>query len=285
MLSLHLKKYLLRVLRKIYKFFYPQMRMVNGISREELEIAKNVAIATTTFYRLETEEGRVRSEIAERTVRSALERGYDVSVVDGGSPDKFLRTLEDLGARVLKEVGGGGLGPGRRQALQSAYDSGREVVGWTEPEKVYYIQELWKTAIPIIAEGVDLVVPARRSLEDYPTDQQHAEHFGNIFFKNLTGHALDMWFGPRTFSGEVSDYFLNYDGKYGDLWDAHHIPVLDMIHDGKRVLSVLIDYRHPTEQTKNEEGDPEFGMKRYKQLENLVPTMYKHWKMLNSSKQ
>lgn len=249
----------------------------------EREIAENVAIATSTFYKAD-EVGKVRAGIAVKTVRDAMERGYSVSVVDSGSTDKFLKILEDLGACVLAEdptvIGNHSMGKARRQAFKVAYETGRKIIVWTEPEKEHYIKEIWKTAVPILNDEADLVIPDRGNLDDYPTDQQHAEYFGNLLFKNLTEYELDIWSGPKTFSRKMINYFTDYKGEYGDLWESLFIPVLDIIHNKKRVLSVRINYNHPSEQTEQEEGNPEFGFKRYKQLENLIPALYAHWNRL-----
>ena len=163
-----------------------------------------------------------------------------------------------------------------------AHNMGSPIVGWMEPEKEGYVSQIEKTVVPILNNEADLVVPKRKSLKSYPISQQYAEHFGNTIWKELTGVALDMWSGPRTWKRELSSYFLDYKGEYGDLWDSIFIPVMNVIYDGKGVLSVDINYTHPKEQTELEEGDSEFSIKRLNQLNNLIPALKTHWAKLNS---
>lgn len=242
-------------------------------------IASKVAIATTTFYNPDSESDAVRADIAKNFVMRASEIGYSIVVVDGGSSDELLREFEGYGAKVSPEEQRG-MGKGRRQAIRQAYDSGRPVIAWTEPEKLGYIPKIWKTAYPLMTGSADIVVPRRKSMKSYPAAQQLAEPLGNLFWKHLTGQDLDVWFGPRTWKREISDYFLDYDGeKEGndDKWDSIFIPVMDAIIDGRRVISVDVDYVHPYEQSRIEENDPVFDRKRGEQLYNLMNSLSIHW--------
>ena len=69
---------------------------------------------------------------------------------------------------------------GRRQAIREAYNTGRDIIAWTEPEKVDYIPKIADTAFPIVNGSVDLVVPRRKSMQSYPTAQQYAEPLGKM---------------------------------------------------------------------------------------------------------
>lgn len=256
------------------------------ISAEERDIAERTAIATTTFYNND-EVGKVRAGLAVRSIDSALERGYRVSVVDGGSYDDFLKGLEGLGITALSENqdlnGRHSMGKSRRQAFADAFhNSDRRVIAWTEPEKYTYIPEIWKTAQPVLDGIADLVVADRGSLDSYPEGQKYAENLGNLAFKDITGHGLDMWSGARTFGRDNTRYFTDYKGEYGDLWDSIFIPVLEMIHGGERVIGIGIDYKHPEEMTSIESGIPNFHVKRVNQLANLVPALHAHWEKLKT---
>ncbi|MBU2638681.1 MAG: hypothetical protein KJ955_06935 [Nanoarchaeota archaeon] len=239
------------------------------------------AIATTTFYKPGSENDAMRAELAKSTIRKATDLGYGVVVVDGGSSDELLREFERYGAQVFLEKSMN-MGQSRRHAIERARNLGREVVAWTEPEKDSYIPELYKTVEAVIlGHGADIVVPRRHSLESYPVVQQHAEQLGNSFWKELTGHDLDVWVGPRTFTRDAAEYFLNYNGEYGDKWDSIFIPVMDAIIDGKNVKSVTIEYTHPRQQTALEEHDLTLYWKRLEQLQNLLGALEKHWKKRN----
>ena len=174
------------------------------------------------------------------------------------------------------------MGSGRRQAFKAAYDTERKVIAWTEPEKYTYIPELWKTAKPVLDGIADLVVADRGSLDSYPEGQQYAENLGNLAFRDITGLTLDMWSGARTFGRENAHYFTDYKGEYGDLWDSIFIPVLEMMHGGKRVICVGINYNHPPEMTAIEARSPIFHVKRVNQLMNLVPALHPHWEKIKA---
>lgn len=236
-------------------------------------------IATSTFYKAGSANDEMRAELAKRFVREAVRLGYSLVIVDCGSSDELLKNFQSYGQNVhvyLEQKMS--LGQSRRHAIKLALELGKSVIATTEPEKVDYIHNISETVKPIIDGSADLVVPSRRSLNSYPVVQQYAEMMGNIFWKELTGNELDMWFGPRTFRKEMSTYFLDYNEEYGGKWDSIFIPVMDAIVDGKIVKSVVVDYTHPIEQTSFEEHDLSFHIKRFKQLENLIPALETHWK-------
>lgn len=246
---------------------------------ERRNISNKVAVAITTFYNPNDENDIYRASLAKSVVRKATDLGYEVILVDGGSSDELLKEFEQYGARLYTQLSRG-MGSSRRQAIREAHNTGRSIIAWTEPEKEDYIPKIVDTAFPIITGSADLVVPRRKSLRSYPTAQQYAELFGNTFWKELTGTNLDVWFGPRTWRRELSDYFLNYDGTYGDKWDSIFIPVMDAIADGKKISGVEIEYTHPSRQTGLEEHDLTFSKKRLEQLENLILGLETHWRKL-----
>ncbi len=86
----------------------------------------------------------------------------------------------------------------------------------------------------------------------------------------------------RKWRKELSDYFLNYNGEYGDKWDSIFIPVMNAIFDGKRVSGVEVEYTHPHKQTEMEEHNLTFYRKRVEQLENLMTSLEKHQRKLRS---
>jgi hypothetical protein len=255
--------------------------MVHVSEQQVSDISEKVVIATTTFYNPDSDSDVIRAAHTSETIRGAVELGYAVVVVDGGSPDDILRGYEDLGAMVHTQTGAT-MGLGRRQAVQLAVDTGRPIVAWTEPEKTAYIPHLHLTAQPVLDSDTDLVVPRRMTMYSYPAAQQSAEQLGNSFSRAVTGHDLDMWFGPRTWRREVSCFFLDYDGRYGDKWDSIFIPVLDALADGATVDQVPVEYTHPADMTSLEEEDVRFYWKRMEQLQNLMCAIEDHWRELHS---
>lgn len=233
----------------------------------------SIVIATTTFTKDSTD---TRARQAIRTVQEAQTHSFPIVVVDGGSPVDFRQELQSLGAILLDEQERG-MGPSRRQALREAgrIAGPNGVTIWVEPEKYTLVAELHKVAAPIFSGQADCVVPSRTNLglSSYPPEQVHAELLGNQAFAYISGQSLDAWFGPFGCNELALQYFLNYQGEYGDKWDSIFIPRLRLIKDQKRVMGVPVNYTHPHEQTVQERGNLDFLIKRIEQLMNLVPAL------------
>ena len=250
----------------------------------EKELSKNVVITSTTFYKLDNFVDSVREKLARKSIREATKRGYNVIVVDSGSPLETLDFFETCGAKVYKQKETG-MGAGRREAIGYANESGLPIVVWTEPEKSPYISQLIKTVAPIASGQAEMVIPRRTpiTLKSY-SNQQYSELLGNAFFHRLTGLDLDVWFGPRVWSKNLSHYFLEYQDKiYGDKWDSIFVPLLYIIKNGHKVVSVDVKYVHPQEQTLLEDNDLNFYKKRVEQLDILFKALEAYWKKLSSS--
>ena len=256
--------------------------MIELSDRERREICENTAIATITFYRPNNESDTYRSHLAKDTIRKAADSGCKVIVADGGSSDELLRDFERYGATLISSPEDKNMGPRMRKAIKCAYDSGRPINAWSEAEKEDYVLKIPYTAVPILEGRADMTVPKRKSMQSYPTAQQLAEPVGNLCWKILTGTDLDLWFSPRTWRRDMSDYFLKYKGEYGDQWEANYIPVMYAAFDGKKILGVEIEYNHPSGQTDLEENDFTFDRKRLKQLNFLTFALKDCWDKLHA---
>ena len=242
-------------------------------------IVKNVVVATATFSKTYD----LRAQLAVKTARACMEHGYALIVVDGGSPRDFL---EDLGTKHVFAQALPGMGPSRRQAMKAAGKiAGPDgLVLWMEPEKYTLVSEIEAICVGMMGVGADLAVPDRGPLDSYPLAQRLAEPLGNIAFERITGVKLDMWSGPRMMNAAALQYFLAYEGEYGDKWDSIFIPVLRVMWAGLKVVSVPINYVHPPEQTQSEEESLAMVMKRIDQL-GLVLSMAKEAERLGPYRQ
>ncbi len=109
---------------------------------------------------------------------------------------------------------------------------------------------------------------------------------------------LDMWFGPRLIrkgkDAKILELFMQrhnyyripnlsdtdtneqqqreFDQIYNpELWpDATFLPVIEALHAGLRVKSVLVHYEHPQAQTASEQDSEDFRRKRDIQYKNIV---------------
>lgn len=235
-----------------------------------------ICIVTTTYYNLSNEAEKTRFILSKETIKKAISSGYEFIIIDGGSPLEVVNEFISLKAKVISQSKKG-LGEARRQAFIEGYNSGKEIIIWTEPEKHDLIRHIPMIVKPLIENKADIVLPSRNSIDSYPLAQQYIEPFCNLFWKELTKTDFDMWFGPRVMLRDIASFFINYKSNYGDKWDNLHLPVIDILKSGKRVVNVKIDYIHDKRQTQDEEHSISFFMKRVEQLNNLLPVFEEYW--------
>jgi len=188
---------------------------------QKIMAESRVAVATTTFYK-DTEEGRLRKDLSLDFFRRNLEQDYPVFVVDGGTDDgKFIADLNKMGIHAYPE-NQRGLGGSRREAMTHAYSYARQegvdYLAWSEPEKTDFVSSLAYLMVRMNNTKADLIVPQRKSMENYPTAQQHSETFGNQLhtdqgYVDASGKPLDTFFGPKVWKRQATPYFLVFDDK------------------------------------------------------------------------
>lgn len=239
-----------------------------------------VVLAMTTYYQDGDQDPR--SRVALETIQIAEKRGYKAVIVDGGTPGDFMIEAQSLRATVLRELPHkrGVLGIGRRQALAEAGKlAGSDgIVVWTE-EKPRAIDGL-NTAIDAVSCGkFDVVIPNRGDgLKTYPPAQTYAEQYGNamwnLYFSSYpnidtTNGPLDWWIGIRVMNVKALQWFLNYNGRFGDKWDSIFVPVIVGAFNGCKVGGSTLDVPYVYEQPW-EVDNPWKAIKSLTQLDNLV---------------
>jgi hypothetical protein len=157
------------------------------------------------------------------------------------------------------------------------------VICFTEPEKVDLINHIHDIAKPILLKknAADVVVPSRNKelfQSTYPIEQYHSESFANLHFnalarqhegfqKSAMAGGLDWLFGPFAFNAKLANYWLEYEGKS---WDAQMVPYVRGVRDHKwKIALVEVNFVHPSEMKKQEEGEPTWTSKRLHQLNIL----------------
>jgi len=264
--------------------------MVKGHSMPSERASGKVAITTVTYFRSDSEVDRVRSDLALLSVEEARGLGYAVFIADGGSYDGFSRECESRGANI-EVLSGASFAERTRHGIKRGYAAGAEVLMRLEIEKTPLISQIAKMIAPIYDGDADFVVPHRGDLKSYPPGQRHAERFGDIWFKDLTGLdvELDMWGGTRVWGRELTQYFLDesidqeYPGVEGkpNNWACYFVPVLRIINDGLKVESVPIEFTYSQKQAALEAGDFAFTDKRILQLKYITDALRAEWSKLH----
>jgi len=234
-----------------------------------------IVVATTTFYPLDSESSKIRACLAIDLMKKVKEKGYPLVVAEDGSSSEFLNLLKENNVEYVFQTEKG-LGAGKRLAISEACKLG-DIILLLEPEKSPLIDFAEDLCKPLLSGEADLVIPKRKSLSSYPLFQQKSETLLNDFWKNVTGTDLDIDFGPRVMTKETAQYFLSYNGTFGDRWESIFLPVIDAIRDNKKVLSVEVDYIHPKVQRENEEENIDFDLKRVDQLATLSNVIHTYW--------
>ena len=246
---------------------------------------KRACIVTVTYY---TDTSDIRFLLAQQLCRSAYQQSVQVIIVDGSPPQiqtLLMKEQNDYVQIFRQSKEQQGKGGALRQAIDHATkwfienkaDLKRCAICFTEPEKLNLLNHIDRIVEPLLSEEMDVVVPFRNEKlfrETYPIEQYHSESFANLHFNSLAkrhdgfkGMNIDWLFGPFAFNASLALYWMQYTGKS---WDAQMIPYVRGIRDHRwRVQSVNVDFVHPTEMKKQEEGDPAWSNKRLHQL-NLL---------------
>lgn len=279
-------------------------------TKEQLEESSTVAIATSTFYKnyysghLQDHDqvDKIRGNLALQMMGIAVERGYQLVVVDGNSSKDFQKEAADLGVALTPE-NERGMSAGRRQAILAASQlPGVKIVTWTEPEKVSMVRDCIEIGTKRIRRGeADISIPERGpgSFGTYPTYQVNYEQRANRRWNGTLRRFgfyggfrdLDVWIGPRFIRNdpELIDLFMKkfeykspqplssevQRDKNLELWaNAIFLPLVSAMHKGYRVVGQRVPYLHPAEQTALEQDSPQFQQKRVTQYRNINMATY-----------
>jgi len=231
---------------------------------------KKVVITTITSYK---DINSVRAQCALKTILEAKKLSIPIVVVDRNSHPEFLRKIDALKGIVIRKKRDriDIMGPDYRLAM----DKGMEITNgvftsFIQAEKYPMVKYVKRCSREILNDFIDLNIPARKSFYSYPLAQQYAELLGNLHFKQVTGLNYDMWFGPIFIGRRAWPYFRDYKDDYGGMWDSLTVPMIRCIKNNLQIGSTILNYKHPKEQTKNEENNIDFIYKREMQLKNLT---------------
>jgi hypothetical protein len=284
---------------------------------EEIIDGHVIGIGTSTFYKgwypgedIDQSTDKVRGDLALQMLATATAKGFQVTVVDGGSAQAFKDALAEINGLAVSDEKERGMSGSRRQVLREvAAREGVKVVCWVEPEKISIVEDCLPEATRLILENkADIVIPGRdvAGFASYPGYQADFEQKANNKWNQLVkahdlypvdAPDLDMWIGPRFIKNdpELLELFMQkqeYE-RVGiapsgdndvakkrraqvynpDLWaGAIFLPVMRAMDAGYRVIGVPVPYKHPSRQTEQELGQdgPEFKKKRELQYHNII---------------
>ncbi len=275
------------------------------VNPETVQKSPEIAVVTATFYpqwhdtntESEATSDKLRGDLALQSVDAAINQGFRVAIVDGGSSQEFVDTLKLRGVDFEAQKEQGGQGPARRQALEMATRAeGVQVICQTEPEKVSMVADCLQIAAqPILNGEADIVVPKRgpESFATYPEYQALQEQKSNALYNRILRSRgllkeeepdIDFWVGVRIFTNkpEVLQVFTEkeefepidteLDKKIRiDMYsNPLFYPVVKALYNGLRVKSVDVPYVHPAAQTELESGNKEFDRKRDTQRRTIL---------------
>jgi hypothetical protein len=278
-------------------------RNVDIENTPEIINPKSVAIASATWNKgwfpgeSDGTADKVRGDETILMARAIQERGYQMIVVDGGSPPEFLEELRKLGV-VVQAQKEPGLGAGKREAMIAASKlDGVKVITLTEEKRSLFAdnspEELFA---PILRNGADIIIYGRSkaAFETLPKEQRKYESLINSKITSklikeglwLSSQGeIDMAFGPVAFRNDESILELftrvyKFDAEEGntlhmqvkpDRWaNPQYIPRIQAMYDGLNVVKLEVNYEHSEAQRKIEEGDPNYVTKRLAQYHDVV---------------
>lgn len=273
---------------------------------DEVLSPESISVFTTTYYKgwrpdvvdlnnVDTSRGNVSLVTFER----AIDAGYRVVVIDGGSSVEYIDKLKGLGVTVLPQIGRG-MVQAKREALTASVDQHPLIHVLIQAEKDSVIGNIPAIVRPIIDNTADLVMVGRNPklfAETYPGFQHESEVWGNKWCNRLAdflgflpnGVSFDWFFGVKAFRNtpRVVDYFMQ---KYRVVNDStlnpdrytnfDFFPILAMLSFGDRVVSVDIPFKYPPEQKDMEElRASEFIEKRAMQRRTILKefALYIRW--------
>ena len=265
------------------------IKMDRNLELRARELSNKVVIALNTMYNPRDPTQVTRGELAEASIRSAIQDlGYRVVVTDGGSAGDYVKRLENHGATVIT---GPFVNYGEQkkrviaEAQKIALKEGKSMIALTEPEKDTYFPEIWRTAEPIAAGLADVVVAERpqSEFERLPWYQQISESAMRQLLSAYIDLNLDYPFSPRTIraDGGIPEYFINDKGMGVDVL---YTPLLRIHHDGHRITGKVIEnFRYPEGPIANELNNPNYMHRRRGQLDAIWKSVIDAWAELQQT--
>jgi hypothetical protein len=242
-------------------------------------------VVAPTFYS-SLEENRYL--LALEACRKAREYEIRLFLVDGSPLEEVRTGLYNAGkdssgrefVRVIPQASKGKKGAALREAISAAFEALAEegatekgLIAFQELEKVDMFRHWRSVAENMFQNGAGVTTIRRLDAsfrDSYPIEQYYAEMFGNFYLDSLGAQIglpkLDWTSGPMAFKVDQAQHWLAFDGQ---IWDAQIVPMIHAHLAGTKVMSVVVDYKHPESMKEEEQGQPAWSEKRLLQLNHL----------------
>lgn len=268
--------------------------MDTEIRRTDIETEfkpEKVAIAMTTSYpgwypgelRSIEDTDKVRGDLGLEMIKKAVDRGFNVVVVDKDSPQDLRQQFSGLVTRFISRGRDDTRASERKIAVGEASSiSEVKIIIRTEPEKISLLDFIQEISLPILKKEADIVVPKRRDEEfraAYPPYMYESETYANRKYNSIlrefnilpneAEEDLDIYFGPTVIANDpqvVSLYMERYkfqDKKVlkrgirryvrpDDFSNSQMFAVVKALNSGLKVVGVEIPFVYPKSQRDNE---------------------------------
>jgi len=241
-------------------------------------------ICVTTFRQgnIDNPVKRVRAEVFLDTAKKLREFNIPCVTLFTETQADFLEHLKRLGI-VLAEQRSSDMGNIRREVISMARSlfPNAEFYCWLEPEKPNLIKHIFPIITVMSRENSTLGLFNRAGMTSYPSEQAYYYLFCRAAASKLMGFDLDYAFGPMIISKSAIRWFLEYNGEYGDKWDAILVPRLRIIKQRMRITLLPINFENDPRMTAVESGNSSVILKRLEQFNNIIPSLIKEWNKLN----
>ena len=223
---------------------------------------------------------RVRSEVFLDTAKALAARRISCIAIYMECKDVYLEIAREIGVIMLPQQSNG-MGNVRREALRAGLCLFPQAsyYFWLEPEKSQI--PLFVEPLIRLMQGNNAVMGVfnRNSMSSYPEEQAYFYLTWRTVTSKLIGFDIDYAFGPLVLTKESLPYFLEYNGEYGDKWDALLIPRLRVIKSRASVVVLPIDFKNDPRMTQIESGNITMILKRIEQMNNIVPSLIQEWQV------
>lgn len=277
----------------------------------------SVVIFFPTYYenwnlsdnREENNADLARGDASISTITKAIDVGYRLVIVDGGSSTDYLDRLHKLGIDTLPQKEKGMARAKREALVVAAALEGAEVLLLMQPEKDDIIKDIPELVKPIRSGQADLVMPTREPNSFRQTCsafQFKSESWANKWCNKIAHQTniipqevdLDWFFGVKALKNdpELVEMFMrkymiddpvlsarkNMDPeRYSDF---DFFPVLAALTNGKKVVSIEVSFHYFESQKKIEEIlSNQFKEKRKMQRRGILGEFVQYVRLLTGN--